>query len=396
MQQAVREAAAQGLPLLLAPGSYRAGGITLPFECTIVGAGVTTAIIAAGDQPVFSSEGQRAITLADFSIVGGGGGAASGGSGLIALTGCSDLTLRNLSLSGGPGDGLHLDGCAGLVENCTISGLAGTGIFANDSAGLRLTGNTISICGNGGIRVWRSEPGQDGTIIAHNRVATIASNGGGNGQNGNGINVFRADGVSILGNQISGCAFSAIRLNTTANTVVSNNSCLQSGEVAIFSEFAFSGSIIADNVVDGAAAGISMTNFDQGGRLAVCSGNLVRNIAPLSVVNPDTIPFGIVAQADAVVSGNVVEGVPGRGIGAGWGPYLRDVVISGNLVRDCEIGIGVSVVDGAGPVRIDGNMVSGALRAGLAGMAWQDIVTDDLVGQAYRFANVSLGDNSLV
>ena len=114
--------------------------------------------------------------------------------------------------------------------------------------------------------------------------------------------------------------FSAIRLNATNNCRVTGNYCLDSGEVSIFSEFGFSGSIISNNLIDGGAAGISMTNFDHGGRLSVCQGNIVGNLAERSLTNPDTVPYGIAAEADAAVTGNIVEQVPGAGIVVGWDP----------------------------------------------------------------------------
>ena len=36
--------------------------------------------------------------------------------------------------------------------------------------------------------------------------------------------------------------------------------------------------MIANNIVDDAAMGISVTNFNEGGRLAVVQGNLIRNV----------------------------------------------------------------------------------------------------------------------
>ena len=39
------------------------------------------------------------------------------------------------------------------------------------------------------------------------------------------------------------------------------------------------GSLIANNLIDGAATGISITNLDTGGQLAVCNGNIVRNLS---------------------------------------------------------------------------------------------------------------------
>ncbi len=36
--------------------------------------------------------------------------------------------------------------------------------------------------------------------------------------------------------------------------------------------------MIANNTVDGAAFGVSVCNFNEGGRLAVVQGNIIRNL----------------------------------------------------------------------------------------------------------------------
>lgn len=257
-----------------------------------------------------------------------------------------------------------------------------------------VTANTITNCGNGGVRVWRYASGFDGTLISGNRISGIGSTSG-NGQNGNGINVFQADGVICSNNVISDCDFSALRANTTNDTIFQGNQCFDCREVAIFSEFGFSGTIISDNLIDRAATGISITNLDSEGHLAVCSGNIVRNITRNSPTNPDTIPIGIFAEADTAITGNVVENVPGTGIGAGWGPYLRNVLVSDNVVKDVLIGVAVSVAEGAGAVRIDGNLISGASAAALAGMRWQVIETADLARDADQFPHVDVGENTV-
>jgi uncharacterized secreted repeat protein (TIGR03808 family) len=393
LQQALETAAGAGLPLFIPGGAYTVGTIELPSATTILGVRGATILRARGAEPIFAAAGQQAIVLRDLLLDGAGSGGSADRPGLIALSACDDIEFDGLELLGSAANGLYLERTSGRVENLRISNIADTGIFALDSAGLSIIGNRIATCGNGGIRVWASEPGYDGTLIAGNDISDIRSDGGGNGQNGNGINVFRAGGVTVSGNRLRACAFSAIRLNTTNDTIVSANTCLDSGEVAIFSEFAFAGSVIADNIVDGAAQGISMTNFSENGRLVTCTGNIVRNIAPFSRVNPDTSPVGIFAEADAVIADNVVESVPGLGIGAGWGPYLRDVSITGNVVRDVDIGIGVSVADGAGPALVASNLVSGARRAAIAGLAWTDIVTDDLARDAAQFPHVTVDRN---
>ena len=98
------------------------------------------------------------------------------------------------------------------------------------------------------------------------------------GQWGNGINVFRAGNVMVSNNMVSDCAFSAIRSNAGNDVQITGNTCLRSGETSIYSEFEFNGAVINNNIIDGGGRGISIANFLQGGRLAVVSGNLIRNI----------------------------------------------------------------------------------------------------------------------
>lgn len=396
MLEAVGVASAMGLPLFVPGGTYAMNLVSIPSATTVYGVRGATKLVSLTDQPVLVAYAANNVVLRDLSLDGLG---VSGGDldnpGLLGANLCENLLLEGLSLANGVGAGIHIQGSSGRISNLVVDGFS-DGIFALDSTGLEISGNHVRNCANGGIRVWSSnESGtEDGTLVSGNDISAIRS-GGGNGQNGNGINVYRANGVRVIGNRLRGCDFSAIRLNTTKDTIVSGNTCLDSGEVAIFSEFAFSGSVIADNIIDGAAQGISMTNFDSGGRLATCTGNIVRNIAPLSRVNPDTTPVGIFAEADAVIANNAVESVPGLGIGAGWGPYLRNVSVTGNVVRDVDIGIGVSVADGAGKALVAGNHVSEARRAAIAGLAWTDVVTDDLARDAGRFANVTVGGNSV-
>jgi uncharacterized secreted repeat protein (TIGR03808 family) len=395
MREAVGVASAMGLPLFVPGGIYAMNLVAIPSATTVYGVRGATKLVSRTDQPILVCYAANDVVLRDLSLDGLG---LSGGDldnpGLLGANLCENLRLEGLSLANGVGAGVHIQFSSGRITELVVDGFS-DGIFALDSTGLEISSNRVRNCANGGIRVWSSNEGgaQDGTLVSGNDISAIRS-GGGNGQNGNGINVYRANGVRVIGNRMRGCDFSAIRLNTTNDTIVSGNTCLDSGEVAIFSEFAFSGSVIADNIIDGAAQGISMTNFDSGGRLATCTGNIVRNIAPLSRVNPDTTPVGIFAEADAVIANNAVELVPGLGIGAGWGPYLRDVVVTGNVIRECDIGIGVSVAEGAGAAVVTGNLIASARRAGVAGLAWRDIVTDNLQRDAGSYPRLTISDNT--
>jgi uncharacterized secreted repeat protein (TIGR03808 family) len=366
----------------LPAGRFRVSNLDFPGGLVIEGIPGMTCLVADGDT-IGTVSAQTNLVLRDIGFTGN-----SGDSPLLTIDGSGPVTLERCHFLDAPGIALQISNSGAIVRDCTFSSLGDAAIHALDNQQLLVNGNVISNCGNAGIRIWRSEPGLDGSIITNNRISTIDWRGGGNGQNGNGVNVFRAHGVIVASNFITDCAFTAVRLNTTNNTQVTGNTCLRSGEVAIFSEFAFSGSVIANNIVDGAATGISMTNLDSGGHIAVCSGNIVRNISPRSEVNPDTVPIGIAAEAEASITGNTIHNVPGLALLAGYGPYLRNVTIASNTVADCDIGIGISVVEGAGTACLAGNLIS-ARQHDVVGLAWAEIVEPDLLANIDRCPNVT-------
>lgn len=381
LQQALHAATGTGR-LTLPAGRFQVSGLLFPGQLVVEGVPGATWLVASGST-IGTISGVADLVLRDIGFTGDSGDAP-----LLGLDAASSILLERCRFRDSGGIALGLSASSARIRDCDFSGHGDAAIHAVDCTGLSITGNAIANCGNAGIRVWRSENGFDGAIVSGNRITGIDWRSGGNGQNGNGVNVFRADGVIVSGNVISDCAFSAVRLNATNDTIVSDNQCLRSGEVAIFSEFGFSGSIISGNLVDGTAGGISMTNFDSNGHMAVCTGNIVRNVAARSEVNPDTTPFGIFAEADATITGNVVDNVPGLAIGAGWGPYLRNVVVADNIVTNALIGIGVSLADGAGAVAISGNRIDASQHA-IAGLAWTDVVEPDLAAAADRYPQVS-------
>jgi uncharacterized secreted repeat protein (TIGR03808 family) len=167
----------------------------------------------------------------------------------------------------------------------------------------------------------------------------LLAKAGGSGQYGNAVNVFRAGNVIVRGNRIRNAAFSAVRGNTASNLQIVGNTCTGLGEVALYAEFGFEGALIANNIVDGAALGVSVTNFNQGGRLAAVQGNRIRNLVnkrPPGTDPNDLAGVGIGIETDTVVTGNVVENAPSIGIAASWGAYLRDVTVSANVIRKCR------------------------------------------------------------
>ena len=218
------------------------------------------------------------------------------------------------------------------MTNTTITDSAEIALFSTDARGLIVSSNTIRGAGNNGIAIWQSSKRRDGTVVADNTIEDIRARGGGTGENGNAIAVFRAGDVSVRGNHIRGTAFSAIRANSAANVQILGNSCRDCDDVGLYSEFDYEGCIMADNVVENAGSGISVTNFDyKHGRLASVRGNLLRNLkARAGSLQPQDFGIGLHVEGDTSVVGNIIEGATLAGIRAGWGPCLRNVAISAN------------------------------------------------------------------
>ncbi len=396
LQRAIDQAAQTRVPLMLAPGIYRAGGLKLAAGSQLCGVRGGTKLILTRGPSLLSCEHANTVTLSGLALD-GGGRTLPEGRGLVHFADVKAVRMTECDIAGAAGDAIRLESCDGEVTHNAITGAADNALFCNDSGGLLIAFNTIAKSGNGGIRVWQSSKRHDGSLIADNRIEDTAARAGGSGQNGNAINVYRGADVIVRGNHIRGAAFSAIRGNAASNIQIVGNNCGALAEVAIYAEFDFEGAVIASNTVDGAALGVAVTNFNKGGRLAVVQGNLIRNLnARRPQGGPDAAGLGIGVEADTAVTGNVIENAPYMGISVGAGRYLRDVTVSGNVVRAAGIGIGVSVSAGAGIAAITGNTIANSRRGAIVGMEWQQAVTGDLaLAGAERYPNLRISGNQV-
>jgi uncharacterized secreted repeat protein (TIGR03808 family) len=396
LQRAIDQAAHARVPLMLAPGVYRAGALTLPAGASLAGVRGATRLMLTHGPSLLSAEHADTVSLTGLTLDGGSQSLPAGRA-LVHFDDVKAVRISDCEVAGAGGNGVTLESCDGEVTHNTITGAADNALFCNDSRSLLIAANIIAKSGNGGIRVWQSDKRRDGSLIADNRIEDTGARAGGTGENGNAINVFRAADVIVRGNHIRNAAFSAIRGNSASNIQIIGNNCAALDETAIYSEFGFEGAVIADNVIDGAENGISVTNFNEGGRLATVRGNIVRNLGTRRANRPpEEAGVGIGVEADTVVSGNVIERAPRAGIRAGWGPYLRNVAVSGNVVRESSIGIVVSVVAGAGAAVISGNLIAGARRGAIIGMEWDKAVTGDLaLAGAERYPQLKISGNQV-
>jgi len=391
LQQAADAAASSGTPLYLPAGTYATDRLVLKSGTHIHGVPGLTILRYAGGGAILETEGTDNVRLAGLVLDGGDASLGENGT-LLRATETTHLDLSECRFVGSSGDGVTLRKAAGRVANCEFGDIAQSALFSKDAAGLEISHNHVHDCGNNGILVWRTEVGEDGTIVSGNRIERVAAKAGGSGQNGNGIYVFRAGSVLVTQNRIADCAFSAIRTNAGSNCQMVSNSCTRLGEVALYAEFAFEGAVIANNIVDTAAMGISVTNFNEGGRLAVVQGNVVRNLFLRKT--GETRGIGIGVEADSVVSGNVIEGAPSYGILVGWGDYLRDVSVTDNVIRKAHIGIGVSVSPVAGAALITDNLIDGTKDGAIRAMKGPTPKGPDLAhDSAESYRNVAIYAN---
>jgi len=340
---------------------------------------------------ILETEGTDNVRLAGLVLDGGGASLGDDGA-LLKATETTHLDVSDCRFMDSGGDGVVLRKASGRIADCEFGDIARAALFSEDADGLEISHNHVHDCGDNGILVWRSEIGEDATIVSGNRIERIAANSGGSGQNGNGVNVFRAGSVIVTQNRIADCAFSAIRSNAGSNCQMVANSCTRLGEVALYAEYGFEGAVIANNIVDTAAMGISVTNFNEGGRLAVVQGNIVRNLFLRKTGENRGIGIGV--EADTVVNGNIIEGAPSYGILIGWGDYLRDVSVTDNVIRKAHIGIGVSVSPEAGTALITDNLIDGAKDGAIRAMKGPSPIGPDLArDSAEAFRNLAVYAN---
>jgi len=395
LQRAIDQAAAARVPLALAPGVYRTADLALPAGAQITGIRGATRLVSSRGRPLFVAPQADQVTLAGL-VLDGASLRLPQGLGLVSLMNGRGVKIVDCVIVAAGGHGIHLEGMAGEITGTTVSGAADVAIISHDAKGLTIARTLVRDAGNNGIQILREVAGEDGTMVLDNRIENIRNDSGGSGQFGNAVNAHRAGHVIVRGNRIRDCAFSAVRGNSASYIEITGNSCSELGEVALYSEFSFEGAIIANNTVDGAEVGVSVANFNEGGRIAVVQGNIFRNLSPRQGKDePDSAHgIGIYVEADTAVTGNVVENAPTAGIMLGWGHHLRDVAATGNVVRKTDIGIAVSVAPGAGTALIANNVIADFLRGAVVGLDHRRIVTGDLMqAGAERYAHLTISGN---
>ncbi len=387
LQRAIDASAEARVPLWLPAGNYIAADLVLPSGAQIFGVRGATRLVLGHGAAIVASARADQVTLQGL-VFDGRGQFLPEGRGLISLRETRGLRILDCYLQESGGTGISLIGVEGEIAHCTITGAERGGLEAQDSRGLIITQNTVFQCLAFGVSVSRERSGEDGTQIVANRIEHIHLDKRGVGD---GISISRATNVMVADNQIRHCGGSAVRGAAASNLHIRGNAAYAVAGFAYRADNALSGAVIAANSADNAGGGISVADMKTGGKLMVCQGNLLRNLRGDPAQG---LGIGIAVEADATVAGNVIEGALLAGILAGIGKTLRDVSVTGNVVRTAPIGIGVTAGADGGSALIAHNLIAGASTGAVLGLAGGKAVTGELAGDGtQRFAQVTVTGN---
>jgi uncharacterized secreted repeat protein (TIGR03808 family) len=415
-------------PLNLLPGAYRTSGFSITRSLEIFAAPGTVVIEPAGGEcfnidirPLAESSQLEGVTIRGIGFRGKGANFPVGVNpgerpvdpfldaaiprfnALITAFRVRKLIVEDCSIGGSEAGGLALWRCrnAAVTRNEFLNN--NISIYSARGENNLFADNDIHDNANFGIVVEQWPPGPDYTILRNNRIAnTAASFGadpprgivGGSGPYGNGVFGLYAHHMRIEGNRISDSAFSGARMNGCCDLQITNNAIDRSGETAIMVEcpqtdgktpngLGYEGGVIANNIVSGAAEGVSVTNGWYGGRRVSIIGNQVRSIARKSFRTSDpnwpryaTCGDGIYAEADVDIVGNMIENCEGCGIYVAPmaiqnSPIKTAANVTGNIVKNAKWGVGFW--KGSDPARgftfIQGNMISGSSRGAIMALS---------------------------
>lgn len=397
LQSALMEAARRDAPLLVAPGRYRITNVVLPENARLIGVPGATQFVAAQAGPLLIARRIKRAALSGLALDGLDIRLGQR-SGLAAIEEVLDLALVDCDFANAGSVGLTLNRTGGRIERNRFRSMRDAALFSLDSRGLSIEANAVEDCGNNGIQLWRSQAGDEQSLIRGNRLNRIRNDAGGDGPNGNGISLYRAGGVVIEGNSLRDCALTFIRNNSGSGVQILGNQGRRCGEVGLYSEFAFEGAIIANNLVEDCAQGANITNLDHGGRLSVFANNIVRNAQKgLAPKGKEPIGgMGVHVEAEAAVTGNVIENASEIGISLGWSWGMRNLAATGNMIQRTGIGVSVSLVPKERNALIANNVINEARLGAVLGTEYGKAVTGDLTrGEDKRAAGIRVEGNAV-
>src|SRR5260370_5896191 len=135
LQRAIEQTATARVPLMLPPGVYRAGDLTLPPGTRLIGCPGATRLLFAEGASLLSAKDADHVTLTGLILDGGTRPLA--GRGLVHFAGGRGIKMEHFEIVGSGGDGIPLERIEGQVTRNTITHVAGAPTLPLDACCLR-------------------------------------------------------------------------------------------------------------------------------------------------------------------------------------------------------------------------------------------------------------------
>src|SRR5581483_10779086 len=123
LQSAIDQTAGARVPLVLGPGDYRTGELSLPAGAQIVGVRGSTRLVFTGGSAMISARGGDHITIAGLVLDGAGKPLPDGGA-LIQLSQGRDVRVLDCEVLNSSRNGIALEAIDGMVSGNTVANVA--------------------------------------------------------------------------------------------------------------------------------------------------------------------------------------------------------------------------------------------------------------------------------
>ena len=174
LQAAADAAAETGVPLFLPAGIYSTAKLSLKSGTRIEGVPGETVLRYRDGGAFIVLEGVDNVRLFGLVLDGDAKPLQERGS-LLSATETKHLDVTNCRVIGSAANGISLRKVSGWIKDCEIGDIRQAGLVSEDASGLEIAHNAVRDCGENGIVVSRSEPGEDMTIVTANRIERIAA-----------------------------------------------------------------------------------------------------------------------------------------------------------------------------------------------------------------------------
>ena len=398
LQRAIDEAARAQVPLALPPGVYRTGMLRLQNGAQLVGVRGATKLVFTGGASLLQSEGADISASPASRSTAAASRCRHGAAWCIASSG-RDIRITDCEITDSGGNGIWLEDSGDDQRQHHSQDRHHRDRLVRRAGPARRAEHDLGTNDNG-IEILRHAIGDDGTMVIDNRIEDIKAGPGGSGQYGNAINAFRAGNVIVRGNRIRNCDYSGGARQFGVEHPDHRQQRLRCARGRAVFGIRVRGRGHRQQHRRRRGARRLGLQFQRGRPHRVVQGNIIRNLLPkrpIGTAPDDDAGIGIYVEADTSVTGNVIENAPSFGIIAGWGKYLRDVAITGNVIRNDlrrhrRVG-GAGRRHGAGQQQHD----LGRRRAApWSGLDHARPVTSDLSAEgAQRYAQVVVGSNAV-